>query len=862
MSLSPGTKLGPYEILAPLGAGGMGEVFRARDPRLSREVAIKVLPPSFAKDADRMRRFEQEARAAGILNHPNITSIHDFGTVDGSPYVVMELLEGDTLRNRLSTGPVPVRKAIDWAIQMARGLAAAHEKGIVHRDLKPENVFVTKDGRVKILDFGLAKLKEEKPLGSQTGMPTMVPTEPGVVLGTMGYMAPEQVRGQSADRRSDIFSFGAILYEMLSGQRAFRGDTAADTITAILTREPPDISQTNHDVHPGLDRIIRHCLEKNPEERFESARDLAFDLEALSGISTPRAISGAAVPPAAPRRRWMVPVATGLLGVALGVAGGLFAGKRMYERATPSFRQLTFRNGLIQAARFGPDGQSIYYSASWEGKPLDLYVTRLDSPESRTFGLPNAGVLSVSSSGEMAVALDSRAQGGFTRVGTLARLGITGGGAPREISHEVQFADWAPDGQALAIVRDTNAKARLEFPIGKEVYSTGGWMSHPRISPDGKQIAFLEHPVRGDDAGFVAIVDASGKHRALTDSFASAGGLCWSPRGNEVWFTASRVGFNRYLHAVSPSGRSRTLAEATGGLTLEDVSRDGRVLVAQDKARQGMYALAPGAEKETEMSWLDWGLPADITKDGSMILFDESGEGGGPGFSVYIRKLDGSPAVRLGEGSAQALSPDGSQAAVIVRKGDVFQVVLYPTGAGQPRTIPVEGMILQQLGWLADGKGLLVEASEKGRGIRLYTMDLEGGKLRAFSPEGYRLASLHVRPGAREVAVFGPDQKRYLYPIDGGEPTVIASLRPRENIAGWSADGKSLFVRLRDSSLPAVVESLDLATGKRERMREIRPADASGVTGVGAVRVTPDGKAYAYSFVRNLADLYVVEGLK
>jgi hypothetical protein len=262
------------------------------------------------------------------------------------------------------------------------------------------------------------------------------------------------------------------------------------------------------------------------------------------------------------------------------------------------------------------------------------------------------------------------------------------------------------------------------------------------------------------------------------------------------------------------------------------------------------------------MSWLDWGLPADITDDGSMILFDESGEGGGPGFSVYIRKLDGSPAVRLGEGSAQALSPDGSLAAVIVRKGDVFQVVLYPTGAGQPRSIPIEGMILQQLGWLADGRTLLVEGSEKGRGVRLHTMEIEGGKLRAFSPEGYRLANLHVRPGSREVAVFGPDQKRYLYPIDGGEPTVIPGLQPRENIAGWSSDGKSMYVRLRDSSLPAIVQSLDLATGKRERILEIRPADASGVTGVGAVRVTPDRRAYAYSFVRNLADLYVVEGLE
>jgi serine/threonine protein kinase len=256
----------------------MGEVYRAKDPRLGREVAIKVLPPLFSQDADRLHRFEQEARAAGMLNHPNITAVHDIGSVDGAPYIVTELLEGETLRQRISAGPVPVRKATDYAVQLAKGLAAAHEKGIVHRDLKPENIFLTRDGRVKILDFGLAKLKAEQEGGSQTDLRTISGTEPGVVLGTMGYMSPEQVRGRAADARSDIFAFGTILYEMLSGQRAFRGDSAADTITAILTKEPPDLSQTNKEIHPGLDRLVRHCLEKNPEERFQSARDVAFDL--------------------------------------------------------------------------------------------------------------------------------------------------------------------------------------------------------------------------------------------------------------------------------------------------------------------------------------------------------------------------------------------------------------------------------------------------------------------------------------------------------------------------------------------------------------------------------------------------------
>src|SRR5678815_2636552 len=305
MPLSAGTTLGPYEILAPIGAGGMGEVYRARDPRLTREVAIKVLPATFSQDADRLKRFEQEARAAGVLNHPNITAVHDFGTNpgDGSPYIVTELLEGETLRSRMSAGSIPVRKALDWAVQLAKGLAAAHEKGIVHRDLKPENIFLTKDGRVKILDFGLAKLKIDGSESGQTDAGTVSGgTQPGVVLGTMGYMSPEQVRGKPADKRSDLFAFGTILYEMLSGQRAFRGETAADTITAILTKEPPDLTQTNKDLHPGLERIVRHCLEKNPEERFESARDVAFDLEALSGVSTPRASTQTHLPVTRRRR--------------------------------------------------------------------------------------------------------------------------------------------------------------------------------------------------------------------------------------------------------------------------------------------------------------------------------------------------------------------------------------------------------------------------------------------------------------------------------------------------------------------------------------------------------------------------------
>jgi serine/threonine protein kinase len=350
MSLEAGSRLGPYEIVSPLGAGGMGEVYRAKDPRLGREVAIKVLPASFSADPDRLRRFEQEARAAGILNHPNITAVYDIGTDDGAPYVVRELLEGETLRTALSGGRLSPRKAIDYSLQIAHGLAAAHEKGIVHRDLKPENVFITKDGRVKILDFGLAKLTHLEEGSQATNLPTATAgTGPGVVLGTLGYTSPEQVRGRQADVRSDIFSFGAILCAMLSGKRAFHGDSAADTMSAILREDPADLSVTNQNISPGLDRIVRHCLEKNPEQRFHSAHDVAFALDTLSGASAPAvSLPGRALPRGRSRA---LPVVIGAILLVAGIAAAFLARDAARKQAPPSF---IARSGLKdrEAARF------------------------------------------------------------------------------------------------------------------------------------------------------------------------------------------------------------------------------------------------------------------------------------------------------------------------------------------------------------------------------------------------------------------------------------------------------------------------------------------------------------------------------
>ncbi|HEY3123837.1 MAG TPA: protein kinase [Thermoanaerobaculia bacterium] len=858
-----GSRLGPYEILAPLGAGGMGEVYRARDPRLGREVAVKVLPASFSKDPDRLRRFEHEARAAGVLNHPNITAVYDIGSVEGAPYVVTELLEGETLRSRLASGALSTRKALDYAIQIARGLAAAHEKGIVHRDLKPENLFVTKDGRVKILDFGLAKLKQPEEGVDKTDLQTATAgTEPGVVMGTLGYMSPEQVRGKPADHRSDIFAFGAILWEMLAGRRAFHADTAADTMTAILTKEPPELSATNREIHPGLDRIVRHCLEKNADERFHSAADLAFDLEALSGVSGPRAVP-AALPAAKRRIPWgfLAAAAAASALVAASIAGFLAyrSGKKAGYVPPPSFSQLTFQRGELGGSFFAPDGHTVVYSAAWEGKPMEVFVHRPESPESRPFGLP-AEVLAMSRTGELAVSLNRRPYVPFVGIGRLGRISIAGG-APREILDDVQWADWSADAKDLAIVRDVGARNRLEFPIGKVIYETDGWISHPRVSPGGDRIAFIDHPIPRDDGGSIAVVDRAGKKTTLTPVYASSQGLAWTPDGREIWYTAAEGGFNRAIRAVGLSGQGRLVGRIPGVSTIKDISKDGRVLMANETYRLKIAARRPGDQKETELSWLDFSLVTDISPDGSAVLITESGEGGGPGYSAYLRKTDGSPAVRLGEGSSQGFSPDGQWALSVIRPVTDATLVAFPTSVGETRTFPKDDLRVLRADWLPDGKRIVFTATEPGRGARLYVRDFAGGKARPVSPEGYRHFERAISPDGKSVAVLGPDRRIYLYPLEGGEPTPLPGLTAEDRPSRFEKDGRWLYVHSL-GGVPLRIYRYEIGTGRRELWKEVSPADSAGLSAMSRFVPTSDGQSYAYSYFRVLSYLQVVDGLK
>jgi len=447
MALRAGERLGPYEILGGLGAGGMGEVYRARDPRLQRTVAIKVLPAAVSADPARRQRFEHEARAAGQLNHPNVLAVYDVGDREGVPYLVAELLEGETLRERLQAGALPVRKAADHALQVARGLAAAHDKGIVHRDLKPENLFLTKDGLVKILDFGLARLERTPEPGSEATATVTSGTDPGTVMGTVGYMSPEQVRGEPADHRSDLFALGAVLYEMLTGARAFHRDTSVETLNAILKEEPAEFPP-DRQIPPALDRVIRHCLEKKPEDRFQSARDLAFELEGLTGSSVTAA--KAAAPAIGRRRRWLIGAVVGLLALAA-LAGSFLVGRGSAPARIPTYRQITFGRGVAPTGRFTPDGRTVVYSAAWNGGRPEIYSVATDSTEAKPLGLPHGHVAAISAKGELAMLLTTYPLS-VEQPATLARVSLSGG-VPRPVAEEVWCADWAPDGETLAVSR-------------------------------------------------------------------------------------------------------------------------------------------------------------------------------------------------------------------------------------------------------------------------------------------------------------------------------------------------------------------------------------------------------------------------
>ncbi len=811
MTLAAGSRLGPYEILGQIGAGGMGEVYRAKDPRLSREVAIKVLPASFSADADRLRRFEQEAKAAGVLNHPNITAVYDIGEVDGAPYVVQELLEGETLRSVLAGGRIAQRKAIDYATQIAHGLAAAHEKGIVHRDLKPENLFVTKDGRVKILDFGLAKLTQVgEGSGPQTNLPTAAGTEPGVVMGTLGYMSPEQVKGKPADARSDIFSFGAILYEMLSGKRAFHADSAGETMAAILKEDPPDLSVTNQNISPGLERIVRHCLEKNPEQRFHSAHDLGFDLAALSGTTGQMAATPAR------RRLRLMPAALVVLGALAGAAAAYFAlrgakpaqGTGALDGAT--FRRLTNLSGAETSPTLSPDGQTVAFTHR-AGSKTDIWVQRAGgrNPIDLTPDCDRDSYTPAFSPDGNLIAYGSQCgdRGLFV-------MGATGESA-RRLTNVGSSPAWSPDGKEIVYATElvilpygrtgTSQLWSIDVASGKTRRLSGDVDAiQPAVSPHGLRIAYWGLPAAGSQRDIWTMpykgLATGEKPVPVTQDPAIDWYPTWSPNGRTLYFLSNRSGSMNLWKVPIDEATGRPLgppeaellpAREVGGFAL---SRDGRraAYVVRENTHsidRLVFDAVSGklsGKPEQILGGSQEMADIDVSPDGSVIAFDSRGAAQDDLFLVEsngknLRQItDDVPKDR-----GPSFSPDGKRIAFHSDRGGRYQIwTVGRDGSGLKPLTQATDLIIEAA-WSPDGRAI---STNSGHGSSIIRFDDSGAAARieaipppapetffdplAWSPDGKTLAGSVIRlPDlvSQSLAVYSPGQGAVVRPVHGTE---------------------------------------------------------------------------------------------
>ena len=852
MSLTPGQRLGPYEITAPLGAGGMGEVFRARDTKLDREVAIKVLPADLARDEERLARFRREAHLLAALNHPNVAAIHGLDEADGKPFLVLELVPGEDLAQRLKRGPIPLDEALPLARQVAEALEEAHEKGIVHRDLKPANVKVTPDGKVKVLDFGLAKAwSGDAGAGSSPDLsqsPTLAHTgtAAGLILGTAAYMSPEQARGKTVDRRADIWAFGVVLFEMLTGKALFAGETVTDVLAAVVTREP-DLGTLPPATPPAVRLLLRRCLDKDPKHRLRDIGEARVLLEAPNAGATDVSASKRRFP------RWAIAALAAAL-LAGGVWGGFVVGRRPSDGGAADVRvsPLTYRRGSVLTARFAPDGQTVVYGAAWEGEPVDVFTVRLDTRESRSMGMKGADVLAVSSAGELLLSLGRRFTIGWESTGTLARMPL-GGDAPREVLEGVQEADWSPDGQGFAVVRDTGALRRLEFPMGRVLFETGGWISNARVSRDGRSVAFLDHANRGDNQAVVKVIGADGAARTVSPS--ASNGLAWSASGDDLLFPNGSS-----LSTASPSGRSRTLFRVLGIVMLHDVSEQGRVLVGRTTAQREIVGRGPGESRDRGLSWLDWSMPTALSDDGRFVLFEEQNLGNE--YGLFLRRTDGAPPVRLGDGRGLALSPDGRWVLADQPVQGGRELVLLPTGAGETRRVGRPAVVAEGAAFLPGGERVVISGHTPSAGGRLFTYDLATSALSPISPEGVTsYFNAMVSSDGKQAFATGPDGKLTVYPVEGGEPRVVPGTSKDDIAIRWTADGQALYVLSR-AALPARVERVDVATGTRQPWLELAPPDPAGVQSLGPVHMSADGKAYVYSYRRKLDQLFVVDGLR
>ena len=699
MAFTAGARVGPYELLSRIGAGGMGEVFRGRDTRLDRPVAIKLLSSAHEPSPKQLERFHLEARAISRVSHPHICALYDVGQQDGIAFLVMELLEGETLADRLERGSVPFDRALLLGAQIAEALDAAHVHGITHRDLKPSNVMLTRDG-VKLLDFGLAKLRGADGDATDATRSFTALTEEGVAVGTLPYMAPEQVEGRDADERTDIFALGVVLFEMTTGRRPFQGTSRASLTAAILTERPPLVSTVLETAPPAVDRVIEKCLAKDPDERWQSARDLASELRWLGEGSGLRQVVPA--PDGRRGRSRYTLVLAALAGVLIGAGGLWMLGRQRPLAASatslPRFTQLTFRAGTLISARFAPDGQTIVYSAAWQGGPQALYMVRQGNPESRPLGIEQTKLVGISSSSELAFLRASHFSPLLYSVaGTLSRVSLTGG-APREVLEDVVGADWIPGAQDFAIVR----VHRVEFPAGKTIYESERSLHGGRVSPAGDRIVLSE-------GGDIVVLDRAGRRTVLSTGWDHVSGMGWSPKGDEVWFSAAADTVRPMLKAASMSGAVRVLLQTPPGMwDLADVLPDGRALLVNHYVGGDIACLPPGETRPRDLGWLSGSIPVALSADGANLLIGEW-----YARLTYIRRTDGSDAVRLADTYPLDLSRDG-RFALVNSKGPERWLAI-PTGAGTPKPVP-RGSFEQadDPHFLPDGARISFSASEKG----------------------------------------------------------------------------------------------------------------------------------------------------
>ena len=878
-----GETIGPYEVLSQLGSGAMGVVYLAQDGRLGRKIALKLLPSQFTNDKDRLRRFQQEARAASALNHPNILTVYEVEQRSGLHYIATEFVDGVTLRQHMHARRMNLDEVLNIATQVASALQAAHAAGIAHRDIKPENIMIRSDGYIKVLDFGLAKLTENEL------SPAAAETNPGVVMGTPRYMSPEQARGLDVDLRTDIFSLGIVIYELVTGKLPFEGETTSDVIAALIKDEPASMRTSVPELPLEFEQVVTKALAKDRGQRYQTIAEFASALQKLrdeikfgalvhtndDSLNAQTIKTRTATDPQAKHKTervslskgWTLTIAMGLI-VIVGVVTVL-----SFRRHSPPLketisetssqitnqRQLTNRDGFISAARFAPDGKQVVYSAGFDGKPLELFYNNGEA-QSRSAGLESASLKSVSRSGKIAVLVNFELNWSDGYNGTLLIL-PAGGGQPENTIEGVDDAAFAPDGNTFAIFRRVFGEQQLEYPAGNPVYKSSGWMSYPRFSPKGDKIAFFEHPL-GDYSGSIAVFDlASKKTTYISTDWQALKGLAWNPKNGDIWFGGSKENKTVSVNSVSLSGQVRKRLYAVSGQNarVEDISEDGRILINQGTNHTTMVMVHHKSSAETLNLRGAWSTSADISADGKTLLFYQWGyeSSDGPDVSgVYLQRLEGSEEVKLGPGRALALSPDGKWAlALQPPKPQLMtlpQLTLLSTSLGRPKPLPNPGIKEYHFGsFFPDGRQILFTGIEARDGavIRSFVQDINTGQAHPFTEEG--TTALRVSPDGKRVITLQPDGNFYIQGLDGGEPKEIPGLERDDEPIQWSDDGRAVFVKAA-GDFATKIYRVDLATGARREWKDIDPPNKVGHVGLevnpGGILITPNGEVCIYTY--------------